>query len=83
MNLLLEQFMNDAFAYFDKVLLIEFIKMLCFIIGLIVAFVLIFVPFLNQLKIKIWQTRGMLNMIPTKLLLNNDNLKEQFLKNQI
>lgn len=36
-----------------------------------------------QLKEEIWLTQGMINLIPTKLLINNERLREEILKRKL
>jgi hypothetical protein len=83
LDLIFQEFLKSTYGYFDDIKLIGLMKMLGFIFALIFAYIFIFNKFLDQLKREIWQTKGMLNMIPTKLLLKHPKLKEQFLKQQI
>jgi hypothetical protein len=41
------------------------------------------IPFLRKLNMKIWMTKGMLNMIPMDLVSHNEKLKEQLISGNI
>jgi len=75
----------DAFKYnvedyFYQSVTISAIKWSCFSVALLIAYIVIFRPFLTQLKEEIWLTEGMLNLIPTKLLLENTDLRKILFK---
>lgn len=59
------------------------IKFAVFVILLLVLFVFAWLPFLRELNAKIWMTKGMLNMIPLRLVSQNEKLKEQLISGNI
>lgn len=57
-----------------------FAAYLCFIIF---VFVFLWAPYLRNLNVKIWRTKGMLNMIPMDLIGKNENLKTKFISGDL
>ena len=53
--------------------------LICFVI-LILLYIFICEPLLYQLRIEIERLQGMINLIPTKLLLENEELKNLLFK---
>ena len=51
----------------------------CFLGVFILAYLLGVTQFISQLKHKIWQTKGLLNLIPIKFLLGSKDLKNMLL----
>jgi hypothetical protein len=51
-------------------------KMIGFIVVVVVMYVLLWLPYLKDLKI--WRTKGMLNMIPMNIITKNEQLKREF-----
>jgi len=43
----------------------------------IMVFTLVWTPYLSSLNNKIWKTKGMLNMIPMEIIINNPKLSEK------
>ena len=72
-------YMKDAVDYVDDTKLWTSIRNGCFLGVLLIAYIVIIMQFINQLKREIWHTRGLLNMMPTRYLLNNKNLKKKLL----
>ena len=50
---------------------------------MITVFIFGWSPYLKNLNVKIWRTKGMLNMIPMEILQKNDNLKEKFMSGDL
>lgn len=50
-------------------------KLVGFIAIVIVFYVVLWLPYLKDLNMKIWRTKGMLNMIPMQIITQNDRLK--------
>ena len=46
-------------------------------------FLCIWTPYLNKLSLKIWKTKGMLNMIPQDIIKKNVVLEEHILSKNI
>jgi hypothetical protein len=53
-------------------------KMIGFIVVVVVMYVLLWLPYLKDLNMKIWRTKGMLNMIPMNIITKNEQLKREF-----
>lgn len=67
--------MKEYMKEFEKT---EKIKFSVFIVGMFIIFVFIWHPYLQSLNIKIWRTKGMLNMIPMEIITKHQNLKQAF-----
>ena len=74
------QNINDFLNY---EILTEKIKYSVFIISLLFVFIFIWIPYLKNLNIKIWRTKGMLNMIPLEIVMKHENLKNTFIYGNI
>lgn len=46
-------------------------KLLIFFLIIFIIFLGLWIPYLNTLMMKIWRTKGMLNMIPMSIISNN------------
>jgi hypothetical protein len=80
---LFSEFLKDSMTYFESVSGLTYVKMCTFIFGILLISGVIFHNFIKQTKKEIQQTKGMLNVIPTKLLLTNQKLQEEFIRNQV
>ena len=54
-----------------------------FIVVILGVFFVIWIPYLSSLNIKIWRTKGMLNMIPMEVIMKYDTLKNAFIAGDI
>ena len=52
----------------------------CFFVILVLMYVIIYFQFLSKLRDDIWVTEGIINLIPTKLLIENKKLATTILK---
>lgn len=53
-------------------------------IGLVlVCWRLLWGPYLSELNIKIWRTKGLLNLIPMRIITANELLKNEFTSGQL
>ncbi len=82
LRLLFSEFLDNSQSYFDETKLIGLLKMFGFFLLVFLSYTFIMFFFLLRLKKEIWKTKSMLNMIPTKILLNNDSLKNKFLSHK-
>lgn len=69
--------------YLDSSIMFEIYKLGVFIIIIIFIFVGVWNPYLNSLSLKIWKTKGMLNMIPMEFIKKNPILEEHILSKDI
>lgn len=76
---LIEIFFKDANRFFDKANSITFAIAVSFITVFAIVYLCIFVRFIETLKNEIWETHGILNMIPMFILEGNAKVKEQVL----
>lgn len=53
-------------------------KMITFIAVVVVLYLVLWLPYLKDLNMKIWRTKGMLNMIPMNIIIKNERLKNEF-----
>ncbi len=78
-----ERFRSSAENKFYQSETVAAVKWACFSVALVAAYILICAPFLSQLKDEIWLTEGMINLIPTKLLMENAELKKSIFQQQL
>jgi hypothetical protein len=77
---LIQVLYDDVMAFFDLVRKIVLIKAICYIIVFAGIYLFIFIQFIGVLNEEIWQTHGIVNMIPTFVLENNLEVREQVWK---
>lgn len=53
-------------------------KMVGFVLLVSVLYRVLWLPYLKELNVKIWRTKGMLNMIPMNIIIKNERLKNEF-----
>jgi len=49
------------------------------LVAFVVCYKLVWLPYLQELNIKIWKTKGLLNLIPMRIVKNNEMLKNEFI----
>jgi len=76
---LLKVFFDDGNAFFTLANNILYIVAFGFIFVFSAVYLTIFIKFIIILNEEIWQTNGILNMIPMKILEKNQKVKEQVL----
>eukprot|EP00831_Metopus_contortus_P028958 TRINITY_DN23923_c0_g1_i1.p1 TRINITY_DN23923_c0_g1~~TRINITY_DN23923_c0_g1_i1.p1 ORF type:complete len:202 (-),score=55.00 TRINITY_DN23923_c0_g1_i1:22-627(-) len=76
-------FFSDIIDYIEQFQLICLLKGILFCIVLIAAYLFFVRRFIIQLKEEIWETKGILNLIPTRFIMNNSVLKKQFFASRI
>lgn len=81
-KMLAETYMEDGSNYVQNTKMWTSLRNGCFIGVLILVYLFGIIRFINNLKYKIWQTKGLLNIIPTKFLLTNANFKTRMLVTQ-
>ena len=79
MRMSYETFMGDVKNYFKSFTMISQVKLACFIVVILIMYLIFEHSFLKQFRDDIWLTQAMINLIPTKLLLNNKKLKDSVL----
>ncbi len=67
----------DFFLLIDK---LATIKAAAFIVIFVVVYLFVLLSFLDILKVEIWQTHSILNMIPDSVLEHNKIVQEQVWK---
>ena len=89
------EFINDALKYLRQRFIVdmqttaensqkfEMYKLGAFTFMIIFIFVGVWAPYLKNLSRKIWNTKGMLNMIPLDIIRNNAVLEEHILAKDI
>jgi len=89
------EFTNDAFKELRNIFIVnmessllksqrfEMYKLGAFMLMIIFIFLGVWAPYLDDLSIKIWKTKGMLNMIPLYIIKNNSVLEEHILAKEI
>ncbi|EAR83935.1 PAS domain S-box protein (macronuclear) [Tetrahymena thermophila SB210] len=75
--------LNGTFSYLNYRSNTEIIIFSIYIVIILIVFIFIWIPYLNGLNIKIWRTKGMLNMIPMDVINKNDQLKNAFTNGEI
>mgnify|MGYP006928492514 FL=1 len=71
----LEELMRSLNAKLETYNYMGLGKLVGFIAIVIVFYVVLWLPYLKDLNMKIWRTKGMLNMIPMQIITQNDRLK--------
>jgi len=72
------QYKESFGTYIDYTWTTERIRFAVFVCFIIVAFLILWLPYLQGLQDKIFRTKGMLNMIPMELITKNANLRRLF-----
>lgn len=54
-----------------------------FILLILVSWQLLWRRYLNNLNVKIWRTKGLLNLIPMRIITSNELLKNEFTCGQL
>jgi hypothetical protein len=54
-----------------------------FMLVLILCWKILWTRYLSELNIKIWRTKGLLNLIPMRIITSNDLLKNEFASGQL
>ena len=78
-----EIYITDLNSYLDYQDNIEKIKFAIFMVALFIVFLFIWTPYLSNLNLKIWRTKGMLSMIPMAIISKNESLKNAFVSGDI
>ncbi|EAR98621.2 PAS domain S-box protein (macronuclear) [Tetrahymena thermophila SB210] len=73
-----QQLLSAIQTYINNQNSIEEIKFGVFVAFVIIVFLGVWLPYLQQLSHKIWRTKGMLNMIPMDIITKDQNLKQAF-----
>ena len=69
---------SEITNYLDSNIVINKINFSFFVIFIFLIFIFVWIPFMTNLKNNILRTKGMLNMIPMELILNNERLRNTF-----
>lgn len=78
-----ETYVHGATDFLDYSLMTEKVKYSIYILFVAFVFLFLWTPYLNRLNQDIWRTKGMLNMIPLRMMSRNENLKAAFSSNNI
>ncbi len=81
-EMLSQAYLADADTFFGNAKSWTAIRNGCFMGLLVVSYFWIILGFIRRLKDEIWQTKGLLNLIPTKFILTNQDLKLKFLSHR-
>ena len=73
-------FREDAVNFYSKIQIIVWAISDSFIIIFAIVYLLILLRLLNRLKIEIWLTHEMINMIPSFIIKSNPSVQNQILK---
>ncbi|KAL4450352.1 hypothetical protein ABPG74_009058 [Tetrahymena malaccensis] len=73
-----QQLLSAIQTYINNQNSIEEIKFGVFVAFVVIVFLGVWLPYLQQLSHKIWRTKGMLNMIPMDIITRDTNLKQAF-----
>jgi len=76
---LLKILYDDGLEFFELMHSILYIVAICFMVIFSAVYLGIFIKFIIILKNEMWETNGMLNMIPLNVLEKNQKVKEQVL----
>lgn len=76
-------FLSNFIDFSDYQISTEKIKFAVLMILLGIVLLFVWLPYLNDVKKKIWRVKGMLNMIPMDIIGNNENLKVALISEDI
>jgi hypothetical protein len=76
-------FVDNFNGYLSGQMSIEKMKFGLFLTAVLLIFLYIWSSYLENLSVKIWRTKGMLNMIPMDLISKNDVLKQKFISGDL
>ncbi|MDR3547581.1 MAG: hypothetical protein P4M11_04795 [Candidatus Pacebacteria bacterium] len=79
---MVQAYLDDSYSFFDSTKSWTAIKNGCFLGALVLSYFFIISGFISRLKEEIWQTKGLLNLIPTRFILSSPELKFKFLSHQ-
>jgi len=71
-------YLTSFYAFLNTYLNYQKIIYAIFIILMVAIYFFIWVPYLGNLSVKLWRTKGMLNMIPMEIIKESPSLKEHF-----
>lgn len=80
-TLLADNYMKDSNDYFNKSMKLASVRNGCYIAACLLAYLFILRRFIRQINDEIWQTKGLLNLIPTNFLLANMKMRSKLLIN--
>ncbi|KAL4466115.1 hypothetical protein ABPG74_004352 [Tetrahymena malaccensis] len=83
MDQLTQSLLQYAPDYLSYRTTIEIIVFCIYITVILAAFIFIWLPYMASINVKIWRTKGMLNMIPVEVIQSHDSLKNAFLHGEI
>jgi hypothetical protein len=78
-----QNYLTTFQGYLDGSTNFEKFKFSIFLVALFFIFVLVWIPYLNNLSNKIFRTKGMLNMIPMDIISKNESLKNLFISGDL
>ena len=83
MDYLLTLFLTTSQNYLNGVSTLEKLEFAIYIGVVLLIFAYLWFKYLENLSVKIWRTKGMLNMIPMDLISKNDVLKSKFISGDL
>eukprot|EP01022_Parablepharisma_sp_SALTPOND_P029356 TRINITY_DN732_c0_g1_i1.p1 TRINITY_DN732_c0_g1~~TRINITY_DN732_c0_g1_i1.p1 ORF type:complete len:1598 (+),score=155.57 TRINITY_DN732_c0_g1_i1:3349-8142(+) len=75
-----EMIFKDSKEYYENTKTVDISKAVAFIISLLLIIVLIWNSFISSLKKEVFRARGILNLIPTDFILNNDSIRKEVMR---
>jgi len=76
MDYLTDTFRDEATNFYNLIMSLAIGKASAFGIIFTIVYFVVFINFLNTLKLEIWQTHGIINMIPDIVIENNKEVQE-------
>ncbi len=76
-DLLLDVYSDEALSFYELIKKLAIAKAVCFGVIFSIIYLFVFFYFLNLLKLEIWQTQSIINMIPDAVLVKNKAVQEQ------
>jgi len=76
MEYLIRHYRIEATNFYDLIITLALAKVFLFGLIFTIVYFTVFINFLETLKLEIWQTHGIINMIPDTVIENNKTVQE-------
>lgn len=80
---IIAQYESSMNSYISYSFLINIIIVITSAVLLLILFLFVWRPYLNNLNNNIWRTKGMLSMIPMKAILDNKDLETAIIEGDL
>ncbi len=78
--LLQDSLFDNSKLYYDNVKVIDVAKAVAFIVGVLIIISVIWTSFISGLKRDVFRARGILNLLPTDFIMNNEAIRKEVMR---